>query len=170
MAVAFLAFFLADLGMWIAHFLSHKVAFLWRFHQVHHAIERLEAGRNYTHPVDALGEALWVGVIAWLLRLNYEQIVLLTAWRAMHDEFTHTNAPVHLGYLRRWLVDNRYHHFHHSAREADYDLNFASNFTFWDKLFRTYRDPGHELVKTGVAGVQPAKSVWQALTGRLDRG
>lgn len=35
------AILVADAGITLAHYLSHKIAWLWRFHAVHHSVQRL---------------------------------------------------------------------------------------------------------------------------------
>lgn len=167
--LSIIGFVLLDLSLWITHYLSHKIPILWHFHQVHHSIEDLQAANNYTHPIESFIESLGVIIISLLLSLQYESILLILIWQASHDDFVHQKSNFHLGPLRNILVDNRYHHFHHSCKKEHFDMNFSANLVFWDKLFGTYMDPGESLVKTGVNGVKPPSNVIEFLTGILKK-
>ena len=71
-ALAIVAF---DAGLFVAHYLQHKVPLLWEFHKVHHSAEVLTPITVYRmHPVDdllsgttvALTTGLVYGVFAYL--------------------------------------------------------------------------------------------------------
>lgn len=163
-----LALLVFDFGIWLSHYLAHKIPVLWHFHRVHHSIEDLQVANNYTHPLDTLWEGFIVVVVSTVFNLNYETMLLLAGWRIMHDDFVHQNSPIHLGILRKVLVDNRYHHFHHSRFKKDYNHNFAAHFTLWDRIFGTYYNTDDVLVKTGVDGVTPPRSLKEFLNAKLE--
>ncbi len=158
-----------DLCLWIAHFCSHKIPILWRFHSVHHSITSLDSANSYAHPVDGILQLIVIGFVAGVLKLETHSIIVFAALIFSHDHFVHTRAPIHLGSLRKWIVDNRYHHFHHSGDKENYDTNFSSYFTIWDRLAGTYRDPGNDLVATGVNGLQPPRNVYTMITAKLEK-
>src|SRR5579862_3150407 len=44
-----------EFAYWLDHFLSHKIAFLWEFHKVHHSAAILTPFTNWrVHPVDTI--------------------------------------------------------------------------------------------------------------------
>ena len=157
-----------DFAIWLSHFLAHKIPFLWHFHRVHHSIDDLQVANNYTHPLDSLWEGVVLVGVTTMFNLNYETILFLAGWRIMHDDFVHQCTPIHLGPLRKILVDNRYHFFHHSRYRKDYNHNFASHFTLWDRVFGTYHETNDVLVDTGVEGVTPPRSLKEFLSANLE--
>ena len=44
-----------EAGYWLNHWLSHRVAWLWAFHKVHHTAEWLSLLTNFrVHPIDTI--------------------------------------------------------------------------------------------------------------------
>lgn len=163
-----LAVVLQDLAFYWSHRLQHRYKLLWRFHAVHHSIEHLDAPNNYIHPVDHALPMVFAGAIGAVIGLNYTEFLILTALWVIHDHFIHSRAPLHLGRLRALVVDNRYHHFHHSRNAAHFNMNFAAYFTLWDRIFGTCHIPADdEMPRTGIDGTAPAPSLWRYLTARL---
>lgn len=163
-----LALILQDFGVYWAHRLQHRVATLWRFHSIHHSIEDLDVANNYLHPVDHALPIIFVAVIGAVIGLTYEDFLIVSAIRVMHDHFVHSRGPIHLGKFRAFFVDNRYHHFHHSRHYKHYNKNFAPFFTLWDRVFGTcYIPADDEMVETGIKGTQPAPSLWKYLAADL---
>ena len=50
--VTVMLFLAYELGYWLNHYLSHRIAFLWEFHKVHHTATVLTPVTNFrVHPV-----------------------------------------------------------------------------------------------------------------------
>ena len=61
-----------DAGIFVAHYLQHKVPFLWAFHKVHHSAEVLTPITVYRmHPVDDLLTATMVGLLTGLSAAHF---------------------------------------------------------------------------------------------------
>jgi sterol desaturase/sphingolipid hydroxylase (fatty acid hydroxylase superfamily) len=164
------AILMDDFAFYWAHRLQHTFPSLWRFHSVHHSIENLDAANNYLHPVDQILPAIFLGLIGAFVGFGYDEFLIVSAFRVIHDHFVHSRAPLHLGPLRAILVDNRYHHFHHSRHFAHYNKNFSGYFTLWDRAFGTCHIPADdEMVDTGVRGTRQAQTLWRFLLADLDR-
>jgi sterol desaturase/sphingolipid hydroxylase (fatty acid hydroxylase superfamily) len=73
----------------------------------------------------------------------------------LHGHFIHSNTRLHLGILRVFFADNRFHRIHHSVQPEHFDKNFGSATTVWDRLFGTAHFPSR------TSGQQPA---WPART------
>jgi sterol desaturase/sphingolipid hydroxylase (fatty acid hydroxylase superfamily) len=137
----FVAFVVAvDFCRYWKHRLMHASPFLWAFHSIHHAPEKLNFLSNYRlHLVDALLDGLvtlvpvvLLGVPAQIwLPVNF----LLLWYTCLH----HSDLDVHFGWLERAFVSPRFHSTHHSADCRDYDRNFGAAFSIWDGLFGTAR-------------------------------
>ncbi|HMP44749.1 MAG TPA: sterol desaturase family protein [Sphingopyxis sp.] len=169
-AVTLVAMIVHDFATYWAHRFEHRIKPLWRFHSVHHSVTDLDAANSYAHPMDQVVAILCIGLIGSLVNFTYENFLIITAVKTVHEIFIHTRAPIHFGPLRRWLVDNRYHHFHHSIHYKHYNRNFGEYFTIWDRVFGTcYIPADDEMVPTGVHGTKQARNLWEYLTGSLER-
>ena len=50
--ITVMLFLAYELGYWLNHYLSHRIAFLWEFHKVHHTATVLTPVTNFrVHPV-----------------------------------------------------------------------------------------------------------------------
>jgi len=134
-----------DLGITVAHWLSHRWGPLWRLHAVHHSVTR-SYGLNglMKHPLHQAVE-LTFG-IAPLLAIGITQDV---AWAlafcvAVQLLLQHSNADYRVGPLRGWLALNEGHRFHHLKWAGLGDVNFGLFTLVYDRLLlRTYSyDPG----------------------------
>ncbi|MBK7470325.1 MAG: sterol desaturase family protein [Betaproteobacteria bacterium] len=60
-------------------------------------------------------------------------------------------------WLERWghllIITPALHRVHHSTDPADHDQNFGELFSWWDRLFATYRTPSGE-VTVGLPGFE----------------
>jgi sterol desaturase/sphingolipid hydroxylase (fatty acid hydroxylase superfamily) len=156
-----------DAVLTAVHVAQHKVPFLWRFHAVHHSTEKMDSLNSNAHPFDFVGH--WVGltVLAVALGFKNESIFLLAAFMRIHERLLHTRAPINFGFLRGILIDNRFHFVHHSINPKDFDKNFGSYFTLWDRLLGTYSPPPEHLVKTGVSGLHSPRSLAEFVFAKL---
>ncbi|HYF53834.1 MAG TPA: sterol desaturase family protein [Salinarimonas sp.] len=149
-----------DFGLWLAHYLGHRVPFLWEFHKVHHSVEvltPLAAGR--VHPVDDVLSLVFAGLFSGLsmagarilfgadaLVLNAFQahIVLLAFYLlGFHLRHSHVWLP-YTGWLGHLLISPAHHQVHHSAEERHWDRNMGFIFAIWDWMFGTLWVPAKE--------------------------
>lgn len=167
-----LALFLAyEFAYWFYHYLSHKLPFLWRFHQVHHSAESLSLATIFrVHPVDTIVfynfVALFTGVTAGLLGFAFGEVaapftiagsnVLLLATAVLLTHLHHTHLWISFG--ERWgrvLLSPAHHQIHHSADPAHFDRNFGNSLAIFDRLFGTLYVPAarREKLSFGVPGL-----------------
>ncbi len=149
-----------DFGLWLAHYLSHRVPILWEFHKVHHSVEVMTpfaAGR--VHPIDdalsyvmgGLFSGLCAAGCGWLLGesamgLNAFQahVVLLVFYLfGFHLRHSHVWLP-YTGWAGKILVSPAHHQVHHSAEERHWDRNMGFIFAIWDWMFGTLWVPARE--------------------------
>lgn len=143
--------FLCDLGIYWGHRLQHRVAFLWRFHRVHHTAEHLDWIAAYReHPLDNLYTRLIENLPALILGFPLEVIAGLIVFRGFWGLFIHSNADVPLGPLKYILGSPKLHHWHH-AEEKGNDCNFANLMPLMDLIFGTYYEPREMPQKYGVS-------------------
>lgn len=134
---------LSDLLLYVLHRTQHRVFLLWRFHSVHHADTDVDVTTALRHhpgeflpnsfvvtfvPV-ALGAPVWLfpvyGLVSFSASLFQHMNVAMPPWLD--------------GLLGVVLVMPGMHRVHHSVLPEHYNANFGTVFSFWDRLFGTYR-------------------------------
>ena len=139
-----LAVLTADAGITLGHWASHRFAVLWRFHAVHHSVERLY-GLNglMKHPLHQAFEAL-LGVAPLVLAGMPVDVAALLAFAiAVQLLLQHANVDMRIGPLRHVLALAPVHRFHHRRDAETGNVNFGLFTTLWDRLLGTaVDDPG----------------------------
>lgn len=151
-----LAILIADAGITLAHMASHRVAVLWRFHAVHHSVQRMYGFNGLMkHPLHQSFELAAATVPLVLLGMPQSIAWLLTFAVAIQLLLQHSNVDMRVGALGTiWAVAPA-HRFHHLARAGDGDVNFGLFTSLWDHLLGTFhRDPARRFAPgdLGVAG------------------
>jgi sterol desaturase/sphingolipid hydroxylase (fatty acid hydroxylase superfamily) len=159
---------LLDLYEYAWHRLCHRVPWLWRLHRVHHAEAHLDVSTGMRfHPIEVM--------LSLLIKLCLLGVLGLPLWveaiRAV------INNPIALsqhanvrfpGWFERWarwlVITPALHRVHHSTDALDHDLNFGELFSWWDRLFGTYR-PASTAEKVGLNGFDDVR--WHTSTGML---
>ncbi|MBE1565066.1 sterol desaturase/sphingolipid hydroxylase (fatty acid hydroxylase superfamily) [Nonomuraea africana] len=139
LAQVLVAVLIADLGITLVHFASHKIGALWRFHAVHHSVKRFY-GLNglMKHPLHQTLE-MTAGVAPLLLiGLPVQVASVLALAVAVQLLLQHSNADYRVGPLKHVLALNEGHRFHHLKWAGIGDVNFGLFTLFWDHLLRTY--------------------------------
>lgn len=135
------------IAQYVAHYLLHKVSFMWRFHMVHHSDTKVDATTGTRHhPGDyVIREAFSLGVIV-LTGMPLAFYLFYRILTVFFTYFTHANIS-----LPKWLdktlsyvfVTPDLHKFHHHFERPWTDTNFGNIFSIWDRMFGTlvYDDP-----------------------------
>ncbi len=150
--VQFLAIVLvADLTQYVQHRAFHRIPFLWRFHAVHHSIERLDwlAGSRL-HFMEVLFQRALVVAPVHLLGFGREAIDLYVVFAGTITVFIHANLGIEFGWLRYVIATPAFHHWHHAAEEEARDVNFAVHLPVLDLLFGTFHLPRRWPVRYGL--------------------
>lgn len=140
---AALAVLLLDAWTYAWHRLNHAVPFLWRLHRVHHSDARMDvttASRFHTGEI----------VLSALLRVPVIVLVGATAWELVLYEtlmfavvqLHHANVALPAGLearLGRVIVTPAMHKVHHSRWQPETDSNYSALFSWWDRLFGSFR-------------------------------
>lgn len=164
------AFLLFDAWMYGWHRLNHRIPFLWRFHRTHHSDPQMDvttANRFHLGEI-FLSSILRVPVIV-LLGMQLWELALYEAAMFTVVQIHHANIalPSWLDRgLRALIVTPFMHKVHHSRWQPETDSNYSSLFSFWDRLFGTFRlreDP--TTVQFGLAEFDEPKH--QSLPGLL---
>lgn len=134
-----IAILIADFGITLAHFASHRIEFLWRLHAVHHAAPRLYGFNGLMkHPLHQAIE-LAAGTTPLLLMGMTSDIAWLVAFAVgIQLLLQHSNVDMRVGPLAYvWAVAPVHRH-HHLASKTDGDVNFALFSPIWDHLLGTF--------------------------------
>jgi sterol desaturase/sphingolipid hydroxylase (fatty acid hydroxylase superfamily) len=144
-------FVVLELGVYAWHRSAHTFAPMWRlFHQIHHAPQRVDIpGSQVFHPLEMAAYTLIVlFVTVIVLGLDPLAAALSGYLLGFASMFQHWNVatPQWIGYV---LQRPEAHCVHH--RKGVHYYNF-SDFTPWDMLFGTFRNPKQYLGECGFEG------------------
>lgn len=136
-----LAVVVADLGITLVHWLSHRWRPLWRLHEVHHSVRRMYGFNGLMkHPLHQGIEALG-GVLPLLLAGMPPDVACVLAFAiSIQLLLQHGNVDMRSGVLNRifaWAPVHRYHHLRYGRAG---DVNFGLFFTVWDRVLGTAFD------------------------------
>lgn len=136
-------FVLLDLWQYMWHRLNHRVPFLWRFHAVHHADRELDAtsGLRFHTGEIVLSSVARLAVLP-LLGMTVAHMLVYEAALLPVIFFHHSNVRLSAGTDRflRWLLVTPWMHWvHHSNHQPETDSNYSSVFSFWDRIFGSFR-------------------------------
>lgn len=134
-----------DLADYWWHRANHRIPFLWRFHRPHHVDTHMDVTTSLRfHPgellLSGLVKASWI--LAWgpsLWGFAIFEVMISAASQYHHSNIDLPDAVEPA--LRLLQVTPRMHASHHSAYSGSLDANFATIFSFWDRLFGTYVTP-----------------------------
>lgn len=132
---------LLDCWIYWWHRSNHYFPWLWRFHEVHHLDHFLDTTTGLRFHFGEL--LLSAGVRALLiiaLAIPLTSILIFEALVLASTLFHHSNLRVHhrleqiLSYV---MVTPSIHWIHHHAKRCDTDSNYATIFSWWDRIFAT---------------------------------
>ena len=143
LAAAVITFLLFDLWMYAWHRANHEVAFLWRFHRVHHTDPAMDCTTALRfHPGEILLSNLANLPVLVALGMTFETFVVYKSAMVAVILFHHSNVDVPHGLdraLRRLVVPPSMHRVHHSEIAFETNSNYGTVFSFWDRLFGSFR-------------------------------
>lgn len=129
------------IAQYLAHFLLHRVKWMWKLHMVHHSDTHVDVTTGTRHhPGDYVVREVFAlaAIIIGGIPLAY-----YTVYRILSIFFTyyeHANVS-----LPKWLdrtlglvfISPDMHKFHHHFERPWTDTNFGNIFSFWDRIFGT---------------------------------
>ncbi len=147
---------LLDLLIYGQHVIFHKVPLLWRLHRMHHIDPDLDvtSGARF-HPVEiGLSMVIKMGFV-WLLGIPAESVLIFELILNASAMFNHGNILIPLQVdriVRRIIVTPDMHRVHHSVYKEETNTNYGFFLSWWDRLFKTYKEQpkeGHEKMVLG---------------------
>jgi sterol desaturase/sphingolipid hydroxylase (fatty acid hydroxylase superfamily) len=149
---ALIYLFLYDLKQYGVHFLSHRSAFFWSMHSLHHSARVVTVTSSTRHYWlgDLIG-AVFILPVGLLLRVPVEILVVVAPLRSLAVALAHTNIRASYGFLSLVIAGPQYHRIHHSRHPEHVDKNLAELFPIWDVIFGTvWRPKPDEYPATGL--------------------
>lgn len=138
-----LAVILLDYTLYWWHVAEHRVAWLYRFHQVHHADLELDTSTAARfHFGEFLASVPWRAGQVALIGGSPRALALWQRLTMLSVLFHHSNVRLPIGVervLSLFVMTPRLHGIHHSIVADEQNSNWSSGLTLWDRLHRTYR-------------------------------
>jgi sterol desaturase/sphingolipid hydroxylase (fatty acid hydroxylase superfamily) len=139
----FAGILLLDYTLYWWHFLTHRVPGLWRFHQVHHLDQEMDATTALRFhfgeiAISVAFRAAQIGVIGPTPKVVAVWQVFLFLCILFH----HSNVRLPVTFERRlawFVITPRLHGIHHSIAPQEVNSNWSSGFSVWDWLHATLR-------------------------------
>lgn len=150
---------------WI-HRLTHTNKFLWRFHSVHHASERvywINSGRF--HAFDTLIDSLFYLLPLILFGASVEVMSLFVTLSAITGLLEHANVDFKAGYLNYFFNTAQLHRWHHSIQISEANNNYGKIISIWDIVFGSFYFPSKKSVAE--VGIVSKRKVPTTFLGQL---
>lgn len=149
-----LAIFIADFGITMAHYFSHRFDILWRFHAVHHSVTRMYGFNGLMkHPLHQTMETIAGTTPLLLMGMPVDVAFGLVFAAALQLLLQHSNADFWVGPFKYLLAINVVHRFHHVKESDDGDINFGLFTTLWDHMLGTFHYEDERSFKSGDLGI-----------------
>lgn len=137
-----LAVALLDAWLYAWHRANHRFPLLWRFHRTHHADNEMDVttatrfhfGEHLGASVLRIGLIPLLGFELWHLLIFETLVVGMTMFHHANISLGRWDAP-----LRCLIVTPFMHKVHHSRWRPETDSNYSILFSFWDRLFQSFR-------------------------------
>jgi sterol desaturase/sphingolipid hydroxylase (fatty acid hydroxylase superfamily) len=142
------------IGAYLAHWMEHKVRWMWRFHLIHHTDPHVDATTaNRHHPGESVIRFAFTTLAAVLAGAPMYLIMLYQSMSAALSQFNHANIqlPAWLENSLGWLiVTPKMHRVHHHYVLPYTDTNYGNIFSIWDRLFGTYAVLANDQIVFGI--------------------
>ncbi|WP_431167086.1 sterol desaturase family protein [Tenacibaculum halocynthiae] len=147
-------FFLDFFGAYLAHFVEHKVKPLWMIHLVHHTDHKVDTTTaNRHHPIESIIRFIFTLLGVFLVGAPIAVVMLYQSCSLVLTQFNHANIkmPKKLDKILSYvIVSPDMHKVHHHNLLPYTDSNYGNIFSFWDRVFGTYKELDREKIVYGV--------------------
>jgi sterol desaturase/sphingolipid hydroxylase (fatty acid hydroxylase superfamily) len=129
-----------DVFFYFFHRAMHEVKFLYKkIHRIHHkAFNPIPLEYLYVHPLEWMGGTAGIAATAVFISLTAGHINAWPFWafaivRNLHELEIHSGLKSVIGQYIPFYGTTEHHDLHHAKLKG----NYASTFSFWDKLLKT---------------------------------
>lgn len=163
-----LALLIADGIMTMIHALSHRVGWLWKFHSIHHGVERLYGLNGFVrHPLHQAMDVAFGTLPLVAAGLPVPIAAALGIAIAVQLNLQHANVDYRIGPLQRWLSIGPVHRLHHVNWAGEGDVNFGLFSTLWDRLLGSFRPGSDRAPRAADIGIQDCPNFPQRYARQL---
>ncbi len=152
--IIFGVLFLDLIGAYLPHYVQHKVKFLWKIHLVHHSDHKVDTTTaNRHHPFESVVRYLFTLLGVALLGANMGLVFLYQSLSVVLSQFNHANININPKidkFLSFFIVTPNMHKVHHHYVMPYTDSNYGNIFSFWDRLFGTFKSLNPSKIIYGV--------------------
>ncbi|MDX8348501.1 sterol desaturase family protein [Cognatiyoonia sp. IB215446] len=152
-----------DFVQYWVHRAFHTFPVLWRFHSIHHSTKKMDwlaGARMHFVEIGVLRALTAVPMFTLGFDPAAIQAYLLIVY--FYSSFIHANIGWKFGFIERFLVTPRFHHWHHGSDREAIDINYASHFPIYDWLFGTHHLPEDKWPEDyGVIGDTVPRGYWR---------
>ena len=156
--------FLTDLVQYWVHRGFHRLPWLWNFHAIHHSAQAMDwLASSRMHVIEIVCLRGCTVIPMYVLGFSEPALYAYLIFVYLLSALVHSNVRMTFGYLDRWLVTPRFHHWHHGVEREAIDVNFAVHFPWLDRMFGTYHLPsdGRWPEGYGIANHPIPKGFWR---------
>lgn len=155
---------LLDYSLYHWHRLTHRVPFLWRFHQVHHIDRDCDTTTAIRfHFGELTASVLYRACAVAAIGATPESYALWQQLLLASIVFHHANVrlPAAFETFASWFVMTpRLHGIHHAERQSLEESNWSSGLALWDRLHGSFRPSGNDdPSETGLAAFRDDRAV-----------
>jgi sterol desaturase/sphingolipid hydroxylase (fatty acid hydroxylase superfamily) len=128
-----------DLMLYLWHQACHRLEFLWLFHRVHHSDPYLNVSTAFRlHFVEIFATTCLKVLLIVTLGIDKMLVLTIETLILLCTMFHHTNISFkYERFLGCLMIVPLLHRLHHSSERSEYDHNYGTVFSFWDRLFGT---------------------------------
>ena len=130
------------IAQYIPHILLHKIAWMWKFHLVHHSDTNVDASTGTRHhPGDYLIRELFAlgGVILFGIPVGVYVLYRFLTIAFTYFSHANINLPIEVDKVISYIfISPNMHKFHHHFERPWTDTNFGNIFSIWDRAFGTF--------------------------------
>lgn len=130
------------LSAYTAHWIEHKVTWMWQFHVIHHTDQNIDStSANRHHPGESVIRFLFTVFAVIITGAPVWLVFLYQSLSALLSQFNHSNLnlPVWLDNVLKLVICTPHmHRVHHHYRQPYSDSNYGNIFSFWDRIFGTF--------------------------------
>jgi sterol desaturase/sphingolipid hydroxylase (fatty acid hydroxylase superfamily) len=138
-----IAFILLDYAIYWWHIILHRMPLMWRFHLVHHTDLDLDVTTAFRfHFGEMFSSLVYRGAVVLLIGASPLMVLIYEIIFEVETQFHHSNTKLPIRFeriLNKIIVTPRMHGIHHSIIKHETDSNYATIFSFWDRLHKTIR-------------------------------
>lgn len=141
-------------AQWFAHYLLHRVKWMWKFHLVHHSDTHVDATTGTRHhPGDYVIREVFSLATVMVFGIPLAFYVFYRIATIFFTYFSHANmvVPNWIDRPLSWVfITPNMHKFHHHVERPWTDTNYGNIFSFWDRIFGTLVHDDPRKVRYGV--------------------